>query len=117
MVGVFPGPCLEDFPLVLPGVLPGFWGDDLVLKARFFRFSRGSRVQFPIRIADENSGLVCNAVLVFRFAGVAQLVEHHVANVIVDGSSPFTRSHFSSGSLLEPLGADGNLAACESGPS
>jgi hypothetical protein len=25
-------------------------------------------------------------------AGVAQLVEHHVANVIVDGSSPFTRS-------------------------
>ncbi len=24
-------------------------------------------------------------------AGVAQLVEHHVANVIVDGSSPFTR--------------------------
>ena len=25
-------------------------------------------------------------------AGVAQLVEHHVANVIVEGSSPFTRS-------------------------
>ena len=25
-------------------------------------------------------------------AGVAQLVEHHVANVIVDGSNPFTRS-------------------------
>ncbi len=30
-------------------------------------------------------------------AGVAQLVEHHVANVIVDGSSPFTRSHNNSG--------------------
>lgn len=27
-------------------------------------------------------------------AGVAQLVEHHVANVIVDGSNPFTRSNF-----------------------
>ncbi len=25
-------------------------------------------------------------------AGVAQLVERHVANVIVEGSSPFTRS-------------------------
>ena len=25
-------------------------------------------------------------------AGVAQLVEHHVANVVVEGSSPFTRS-------------------------
>ena len=25
-------------------------------------------------------------------ADVAQLVEHHVANVIVDGSNPFTRS-------------------------
>ncbi len=25
------------------------------------------------------------------FAGVAQLVEHHVANVVVEGSSPFTR--------------------------
>ena len=24
-------------------------------------------------------------------AGVAQLVEHHVANVVVEGSSPFTR--------------------------
>ena len=27
-------------------------------------------------------------------AGVAQLVERHVANVQVDGSSPFTRSNF-----------------------
>lgn len=27
-----------------------------------------------------------------RQAGVAQLVEHHVANVVVEGSSPFTRS-------------------------
>ena len=27
-------------------------------------------------------------------AGVAQLVEHHVANVIVVGSSPITRSIF-----------------------
>jgi hypothetical protein len=26
-------------------------------------------------------------------AGVAQLVEHNVANVVVDGSNPFTRSH------------------------
>ena len=30
-------------------------------------------------------------------AGVAQLVEHHVANVIVDGSSPFTRFHQKNG--------------------
>ena len=29
-----------------------------------------------------------------RAAGVAQLVEHHVANVIVVGSSPITRSIF-----------------------
>jgi hypothetical protein len=27
-----------------------------------------------------------------RLAGVAQLVEHNVANVVVDGSNPFTRS-------------------------
>ena len=33
-------------------------------------------------------------VLVELLAGVAQLVEHHVANVIVDGSNPFTRSIF-----------------------
>ncbi len=29
-----------------------------------------------------------------RFAGVAQLVEHHVANVVVVGSNPITRSSF-----------------------
>ena len=28
----------------------------------------------------------------YNIAGVAQLVEHHVANVNVDGSNPFTRS-------------------------
>lgn len=32
-----------------------------------------------------------------RQAGVAQLVEHHVANVVVEGSSPFTRSFSISG--------------------
>ena len=35
-------------------------------------------------------------------ASVAQLVEHHVANVIVDGSNPFTRSIFSPNALSSP---------------
>jgi hypothetical protein len=35
-------------------------------------------------------GFVANICI----AGVAQLVEHHVANVVVEGSSPFTRSFF-----------------------
>ena len=42
-----------------------------------------------------NSGLIKIIGLPWQVgfdAGVAQLVEHHVANVIVDGSSPFTRS-------------------------
>ncbi len=36
-------------------------------------------------------------------AGVAQLVERHVANVIVDGSSPFTRSLTTADSKCQPL--------------
>jgi hypothetical protein len=31
---------------------------------------------------------------VSRFAGVAQLVEHHLAKVDVEGSNPFARSNF-----------------------
>ncbi len=38
---------------------------------------------------------VCEAIeKQINRAGVAQLVEHHVANVIVVGSSPITRSIF-----------------------
>ena len=29
-----------------------------------------------------------------RYAGVAQLVEHHLAKVDVEGSNPFARSNF-----------------------
>ena len=38
-------------------------------------------------------------------AGVAQLVEHHVANVIVEGSSPFTRSFLLPPGLIKPVEA------------
>ena len=31
--------------------------------------------------------------MVFIFAGVAQLVEHHLAKVDVEGSNPFARSN------------------------
>ncbi len=37
---------------------------------------------------------------VMRLAGVAQLVEHNVANVVVDGSNPFTRSLSQNASCL-----------------
>lgn len=36
-------------------------------------------------------------------AGVAQLVEHHVANVVVEGSSPFTRSFLFPGRSKSPV--------------
>ena len=32
--------------------------------------------------------------IVIKFAGVAQLVEHHLAKVDVEGSNPFARSKF-----------------------
>ena len=32
--------------------------------------------------------------IVIEFAGVAQLVEHHLAKVDVEGSNPFARSKF-----------------------
>ena len=38
-------------------------------------------------------------------AGVAQLVEHHVANVIVEGSSPFTRSFLLPPGPIKPVEA------------
>lgn len=44
-------------------------------------------------------------------AGVAQLVEHHVANVVVEGSNPFTRS------LKTPLSlVDNGVFAFKEGP-
>lgn len=40
------------------------------------------------------SGSTALQSVLSAYAGVAQLVERHVANVQVDGSSPFTRSTF-----------------------
>ena len=43
----------------------------------------------------------CPRLGTLPFAGVAQLVEHHVANVVVEGSSPFTRSFLLPPELLK----------------
>ena len=40
----------------------------------------------------EFAALLADCIMFDVDAGVAQLVEHHVANVIVVGSSPITRS-------------------------
>ena len=40
-----------------------------------------------------------NEVKALNFAGVAQLVEHHLAKVDVEGSNPFARS---TKNILEP---------------
>ena len=34
------------------------------------------------------------STLIFSFASVAQMVEHHLAKVDVEGSNPFARSRF-----------------------
>ena len=48
-----------------------------------------------------------------RYASVAQLVEHHVANVIVAGSIPVTRSIFSHRSFRCECSSVGRASRCQ----
>ena len=51
----------------------------------------------PVRSDVSGAGCISESTalqsLLSAYAGVAQLVERHVANVQVDGSNPFTRSN------------------------
>ncbi len=66
------------------------WLHSVPLSSRNSFFSAKRSLNHPSQVLFRYN------LFVFRWniaiAGVAQLVEHHVANVVVEGSSPFTRS-------------------------